>query len=49
MLRGFKGAPVEQPVELEALEREYSRLTGWPYPIKEMVFARSWMLFRVRT
>ncbi|KAK7057593.1 acyl-CoA dehydrogenase family member 11 [Favolaschia claudopus] len=43
----FKGAPERQPIELEALEREYCRLTNQPYPIKEMVFARSWMLFRL--
>ena len=46
MLIGFKGTDLA-PVTLEELEREYCRLTKWPYPITEMVFARSWMLFRV--
>ena len=39
---------VEQPISLEELEREYCALMKQPYPITEMVFARSWMLFRVR-
>ncbi|KZT35201.1 kinase-like protein [Sistotremastrum suecicum HHB10207 ss-3] len=47
MLRGFKNDPTQQPIELEQLEREYSRLTGWPYPIREMTFARSWMFLRL--
>ncbi|KAJ7503016.1 kinase-like domain-containing protein [Mycena galericulata] len=45
-MHGFKGAPAEAPVPLEDLEREYCRLTNQSYPIKEMVFVRSWMLFR---
>lgn len=43
----FKNNEAEAPIELEALEREYCRVSGQPYPIPEMVFARSWMLFRV--
>ena len=43
---GFKNA-IDVPVPLEELEREYCRLMGFSYPIKEMLFARSWMLFRV--
>ncbi|KAJ7876200.1 kinase-like domain-containing protein [Mycena olivaceomarginata] len=43
----FKGAPERQPIALEELEREYCRHTNQPYPIPEMVFARSWMLFRL--
>ena len=35
------------PISREELEKEYCRLTNQPYPITEMVFARSWMLFRV--
>ncbi len=38
----------EPPIRLEDLEREYCRLLKHPYPIKEMVFARSWSFFRVR-
>lgn len=48
VLIAFKNSP-EQPADLEELEREYCRLTKQPYPIPEMVFARSWMLFRVCT
>jgi len=43
---GFKNA-AEVPIQLEDLEREYCRLTNQPYPINEMVFVRSWMLFRL--
>jgi len=35
------------PIPLEVLEREYCRLTNQEYPIQEMSFARSWMLFRL--
>ncbi|KIJ24019.1 hypothetical protein M422DRAFT_39324 [Sphaerobolus stellatus SS14] len=45
-MTGFKNNP-KAPVSLEVLEREYCRLTKQPYPIIEMVFARSWMLFRL--
>ncbi|KAF7328911.1 Acyl-CoA dehydrogenase family member 11 [Mycena venus] len=38
----FKGAPEKQPIPLEDLEREYCCLTNQPYPIKDIVFARSW-------
>ncbi|KAJ7270043.1 kinase-like domain-containing protein [Mycena haematopus] len=47
MTGSFKDAPEQQPIALEELEREYCRLTNQPYPITEMVFARSWMLFRL--
>lgn len=43
---GFRGTK-DQPADLAELEQEYCRLTHQPYPIQEMVFARSWMLFRV--
>ncbi|KAJ7169097.1 kinase-like domain-containing protein [Mycena crocata] len=46
-MHGFKGTPEEEPVSLEELEREYCRLTNQSYPMKEMVFVRSWMLFRL--
>lgn len=48
ILKGFKNVTKDVPIPLEDLEREYCRLTSQPYPIKEMVFVRSWMLFRVR-
>lgn len=48
-LVGFKNTTENVPITLEDLEREYCRLTKQPYPIKEMTFARSWMLFRVRS
>jgi hypothetical protein len=48
LMRGFKNTKQDVPIELEVLEREYCRLTNQPYPITEMVFVRSWMLFRVR-
>lgn len=44
----FKGNGDEAPIRLEELEREYCQVTRQPYPIPEMIFARSWMLFRVR-
>ncbi|KAJ2928635.1 hypothetical protein H1R20_g8466, partial [Candolleomyces eurysporus] len=46
-LRGFKNTTVDVPISLEDLEREYCRLTNQPYPITEMIFVRSWMLFRL--
>ena len=45
-MAAYKNSP-EQPANLEELEREYCRLTKQPYPILEMVFVRSWMLFRL--
>ena len=48
LLKGFKG-DTNVPISLEELEREYCHLTKSEYPIKEMPFARSWMLFRVRS
>jgi len=46
-LIGFKNVPEDAPIALEDLEREYCRLTKQPYPIMEIGFARSWMLFRL--
>ncbi|KAF8518447.1 kinase-like domain-containing protein [Gautieria morchelliformis] len=45
-IRGFKNS-ADVPMALEELERAYCELTGYGYPIKEMTFARSWMLFRL--
>ncbi|THH33046.1 hypothetical protein EUX98_g1126 [Antrodiella citrinella] len=47
MIIAFKNRPQIAPIPLEDLEREYSRLTNQPYPIPDIVFARSWMLFRL--
>ncbi|KDR75639.1 hypothetical protein GALMADRAFT_492411 [Galerina marginata CBS 339.88] len=47
VVRGFKNATVNVPIPLQDLEHEYCRLTKQPYPIPEMVFVRSWMLFRL--
>jgi hypothetical protein len=47
MMVGYKNSPAE-PISLAELEREYCRVTQQSYPIPEMEFARSWMLFRVR-
>lgn len=48
MVKGFKNITKDVPISLEDLEREYCRSTGQDYPIKDMIFVRSWMLFRVR-
>jgi len=45
-MKPFKNAN-DVPMQLEDLEREYCRLTYQPYPIVEMTFVKSWMLFRV--
>ncbi|KAF5321265.1 hypothetical protein D9619_001667 [Psilocybe cf. subviscida] len=44
---GFKNSKDKGITPLEILEREYCRLMSQPYPITEMVFVRSWMLFRL--
>jgi len=45
---GFHGAPsAEVPITLEEVEREYCRVTKVSYPIPEMSFVASWMLFRL--
>ncbi|KAI0050802.1 protein kinase subdomain-containing protein PKL/CAK/ACAD [Auriscalpium vulgare] len=46
IFRGYKNHPEDAPARLEDLEREYCRVMKLSYPIREMVFARSWMLFR---
>ncbi len=35
------------PITFEELEGEYCRLMRQPCPINELIFVRSWMLFRV--
>ncbi|KAH9976436.1 kinase-like domain-containing protein [Lactifluus volemus] len=47
LMVGFKNSPETEPISLAELEREYCRVTKQPYPIKEMGFAHSWMLFRL--
>jgi len=46
-LRGFKGDAPDVPIALEDLETTYCQLTQQPYPIPEMVFVRSWTLFKL--
>lgn len=46
-LVGYKNRPSTEPISLAELEREYCRVTRQPYPITEIVFARSWMLIRL--
>jgi hypothetical protein len=45
---GFRNANVDVPIPLDDLEREYCLHTKQVYPIPEMVYVRSWMLFRVK-
>jgi hypothetical protein len=46
---GFRGAaPEDVPLTAEEVTREYCRVMNVPYPILEMTFVRSWMIFRVR-
>ena len=45
-MRGFKNDPAI-PVSISELERHYCNLTGFSYPITEMPFVLSWVLFRV--
>lgn len=49
--RGYKNATEADgvPIPLADIEREYCRLMGLSYPIKDMTFVRSWMLMRVCT
>lgn len=49
LVKGFKNATGDDaaPITKEELEQEYCKCTRQPYPIPEIVFARSWMLFRV--
>jgi hypothetical protein len=45
--KGYKNATSGVPIALADIEREYSSRMGLPYPIRDMTFVRSWMLFRV--
>ena len=47
VLAAFKNNTNGAPIAGEELEKEYCRVAGHPYPIPEMVFVQSWMLFRV--
>ncbi|KAH0829094.1 kinase-like domain-containing protein [Lanmaoa asiatica] len=47
LIKAFKNTTKDVPIPLEDLEREYCRLTNQAYPIEEMIFVRSWMLFRL--
>ncbi|KAG8709976.1 hypothetical protein FRC08_017804 [Ceratobasidium sp. 394] len=47
-ITGFKDLPAsEVPCSLEELERAFCEGFGVPYPIPEMVYANSWMFFRL--
>lgn len=46
VIKGFKNM-INVPITKEELEEEYCKVTGWQYPITEIVFVRSWMLMRV--
>ncbi|QRV84219.1 phosphotransferase enzyme family protein [Ceratobasidium sp. AG-Ba] len=47
-ITGFKDLPPsEVPCSLEELERAFCTGFGVPYPIPEMVYANSWMFFRL--
>lgn len=43
-----KGGERASPVQLEILEKEYCKRMELEYPLKDIIFVRSWMLFRVR-
>ncbi|KAE9400654.1 APH-domain-containing protein [Gymnopus androsaceus JB14] len=56
-VRAFKGVPTNTktgpgtgdgvaPIQLDVLEREYCRRLKIEYPLRDIVFVRSWMLFR---
>ncbi|KAG8860095.1 hypothetical protein FRB96_004118 [Tulasnella sp. 330] len=48
LLVGFKGAPEgQQVVTLDELHREYCKMTGFKYPLVEMPYVSSWMVFRL--
>ncbi|KAL1678289.1 kinase-like domain-containing protein [Schizophyllum commune] len=46
LLTSLDADPQGAPITIEEVEREYCRLTGFPYPIRELVFARSFHLFK---
>ncbi|KAJ7594875.1 kinase-like domain-containing protein [Mycena floridula] len=44
---GFKGSAEPVPISSEELEQEYCRHLNQPYPIKELIYTKSWALFRL--
>ena len=46
LIKGFKNVE-NVPISKEDMEKEYCKVTGWPYPITEITFVRSWMVMRV--
>ncbi|KAF9647733.1 kinase-like protein [Thelephora ganbajun] len=46
VINGFKNVE-GVPITKEEMEEEYCKTTGWPYPITEIVFVRSWMVMRL--
>ncbi|KIY68090.1 APH-domain-containing protein [Cylindrobasidium torrendii FP15055 ss-10] len=48
ILATFKGEPASVvPIRFEVMEKEYCNLIRQPYPITELLFVRSWMMFRL--
>ncbi|KAF4563198.1 hypothetical protein EYR40_007093 [Pleurotus pulmonarius] len=47
LMVAFKNSKGIVPIALEDIETEYCRLMNLDYPIPEMAFVRSWMLFRL--
>ncbi|KAK7472437.1 hypothetical protein VKT23_000552 [Stygiomarasmius scandens] len=47
-VQAFKNQPVgpEVPITIDVLESEYCKRMGYDYPIKDIVFVRSWNMFR---
>jgi hypothetical protein len=49
LMRTFKGLPPDRvAASRDELEAHFGALTGRPVPHADLVFARSWMFFRVR-
>ena len=46
VIKGFKNI-MDAPISKGEMEKEYCKVTGWPYPIAGMAFVRSWMVMRV--
>ncbi|TFY81719.1 hypothetical protein EWM64_g2294 [Hericium alpestre] len=47
LLRGFKNTTEDVPISFASLEREYCQRMNLPYPLDDLKFVRSWMLFRL--
>ncbi|EIN06542.1 kinase-like protein [Punctularia strigosozonata HHB-11173 SS5] len=48
LMRTFKNLPPEElAVSRDELEARFCKMTNQPFPLQDMVFARSWMFFRL--